>query len=222
MTAQSAMQRLASVDQGMIADCMLRLNLDGWIDGLHAAGKAVAFAGPARTLLIGPRRGTGALPMTKYAIMARMRPGEVVVIGGYPTPENQMGDNVARFGQMQGIAAIVCDAPVRDYEGMGALDIPLFCRGRTARMPVTTDIVAMDVPIICAGSQVRPGDVLIGGPDGLLVLPESSVSDVLFQLEDIEQIEQKLQAAIKDGRPLEEIERLASGKKVLRRRSEAA
>lgn len=221
MISQSAMARLAGIDQGMISDCMLRLHLDGWMDGLHAAGTRVSFAGPARTLLIGPRRGTGALPMTKYAIMETMRPGEVLVIGGYPTEENQMGDNVARFGQMRGIAAIVCDAAVRDYEGMGALDIPVFCRGRTARMPVTTDIVAMDVPIVCAGTQVRPRDIVVGAADGVLALPEASLDDVLFQLDDIEQIEGRLQAAIRDGRPLAEVERLAAGKKTLRRREAA-
>ena len=191
------------------------------MDGMHAAGERVSFAGPARTLLIGPRRGTGALPMTKYAIMAAMCPGEVLIIGGYKTEENQMGDNVARFGQMRGIAAIVCDAAVRDYDGMGTLDIPVFCRGRTAKMSVTTDIIAMDVPIVCGGAQVRPGDIVVGASDGALVLPEAFLGDVLFQLDDVEQIEGKLQTAIRDGRPLAEIERLAAGKKVMHKKEAA-
>ena len=212
----AALKRLAGVDQGMISDCMIRLGLDGWMDGLHAVGDAVSFAGPARTLLIGPRRGIEALPMSKYAVVAGLKPGDVLVLGGFPTKENQMGDNVARFGQMRGVAAIVCDAPVRDYEGMGALDMPVYCTGRSARMPLTTDIVAFDVPITCGGAQVRPGDIVVGSSDGLLVLPASRVDDILYQLEDMEEIEQSLQAAIRDGRPLKEIEALAGKKKKLR------
>jgi 4-hydroxy-4-methyl-2-oxoglutarate aldolase len=153
--------------------------------------------------------------MSKYAIVASLKPGDVLVVGGVSTEENQMGDNVARYGQMQGIAAIVCDAPVRDYVGMGTLDIPIFSRGRSARMPVTTDIVAFDVPIVCAGAQVRPQDVLVGSADGVLVLPKSKIDDLLLQIDDLDEIESELQQAIRDGKPLSEIERLAGRKKKL-------
>ena len=74
----STMKRLAAVDQGMISDCMIRLGLDGWMDGLHAVGNA-AFAGPARTVLLAPRRGIEALPMSKYAVVAGLEKGDVLV-----------------------------------------------------------------------------------------------------------------------------------------------
>jgi regulator of RNase E activity RraA len=211
----SPMKRLAEVDQGMISDCMIRLGLDGWMDGLHAVRNA-SFAGPARTVLIAPRRGIEALALSKYAIVASLRPGEVLVLAGVDTPENQLGDNVARYAEMQGVAAIVCDAPVRDHAGMAELDIPIFCKGRSARMPVTTEIVAVDVPVNCGGAQVRPGDIVVGSNDGVLVLPGSRIDDILYQLEDMEEIERTLQAAIRNGRPLKEIEALAGRKKKLR------
>jgi len=212
----SKTKRLAEVDQGMISDCMLRLGLDGWMDGLHAVGEAKSFAGRARTMLIGPRRGVESLPKSKYAVVASLDPGDVLVLGGFPTKENQMGDNVARFAQMHGVAAIVCDAPVRDYAGMGALTMPVFCSGRSARMPATPDIVALDVPIVCGGAQVRVGDMVVGSDDGVLVLPASRVDEVLYQLEEIEEIERTLQAAVVGGRPLREIEGLPGRTKKLR------
>lgn len=217
--AISTMKRLAEIDQGMISDCMIRLGFDGWMDGLHAVGEAKSFAGVARTVQIGPRRGVEALPISKYAIVAGLNPGDVLVVGGYPTKENQMGDNVARFAQMHGVAAIVCDAPVRDHAGMAELDMPVFCSGRSARMPLTTDLIALDAPIVCGGAQVRPGDVIVGSNDGLLVLPKSRIDEVLYQLDDLEEIERTLQAAIIGGRPLEEIERLAGKKKKVRARA---
>jgi 4-hydroxy-4-methyl-2-oxoglutarate aldolase len=212
----SVMKRLAEVDQGMISDCMIRLGLDGWMDGLHAVGEAKSFAGRARTMLVGPRRGVESLARSKYAVVASLDPGEVLVLGGFATKENQMGDNVARFAQMHGVAAIVCDAPVRDHAGMAALTMPVFCVGRSARMPLTTDIVALDVPIVCGGAQVRAGDVVIGSNDGVLVLPKSRLDEVIYQLEDMEEIERNLQAAILAGRSLREIEDLAGRKKKLR------
>lgn len=211
----AAMKRLAEVDQGMISDCMIRLGLDGWMNGLHAVAKA-SFAGPARTVVIAPRRGIEALPMSKYAIVASLQKGDVLVFAGVDTPENQLGDNVARYAEMQGVAAIVCDAPVRDHAGMAELSIPIFCKGRSARMPISTEIVAVDVPVNCGGAQVRPGDIVVGSHDGVLVLPKSRVDELLYQLEDMEEIEQTLQAAIRNGRPLKEIEALAGKKKKLR------
>jgi regulator of RNase E activity RraA len=99
---------------------------------------------------------------------------------------------------------------------MAELDIPIFCKGRSARMPVTTEIVAVDVPVNCGGAQVRPGDIVVGSNDGVLVLPGSRIDDILYQLEDMEEIERTLQAAIRNGRPLKEIEALAGRKKKLR------
>ncbi len=98
---------------------------------------------------------------------------------------------------------------------MAELSIPVFCKGRSARMPISTEIVAVDVPVNCGGAQVRPGDVVVGSHDGVLVL-KSRVDEILYQLEDMEEIEQTLQAAIRNGRPLKEIEALAGKKKKLR------
>lgn len=216
MTLKEAMQRLASVDLGMISDSMLRLGLGGWMDGVHAVGEALSFAGPAKTMLIGPRRGIESVPQSKYAIVEGMEEGEVLVVGGMETTENQMGGNVALHAQKNGVAAIVCGTLLRDRDEMAALDMPVYAKGATAKMPVSTDIVALDVPIVCAGAQVRPGDILIGSTDGVLVIPRSRLEDVLFQLEDIEEIETALQRAVRDGKPLAEIEALAGRKKNLR------
>jgi 4-hydroxy-4-methyl-2-oxoglutarate aldolase len=221
MTNSGVFKRLADVDQGMISDCMLRLGLDGWMDGLHAVGSQASFAGPARTLLVGPKRGIEALPRTKYAIVASLEKGEVLVFGGVDTKENQMGDNIANWAHHNGVAAIVLDAPIRDSAAMAEIDMPIFSRGRTARMPVATETIAFDVPIVCAGAQVRPGDIVVGSQDGLLVIPRARLDDVLFQLEDMEKVEQALQAVIRKGGPLSDIEKFLSAKKKLRVRPAA-
>lgn len=221
MKMDAIFQRLAAADQGSISDCMLRLGLDGWMDGLQAMGKRAAFAGRARTLLLAPKRGVEALPTSKYAILSSLDKGDVLVIGGVDTKENQIGDNVASWGHKQGIAAIVLDAPVRDAVGMALVDMPVFSRGKTARLPLTTETVAFDVPIVCGGAQVRPGDVVVGGDDGVLVIPQARLDDLLFQLEDMERIEEALQEAIRKGGPLADVERLAKAKKTLRIRPAA-
>src|SRR6185312_10905438 len=175
-------------------------------------------AGPAKTVLVGPRRGVEGYAQSKYAIIADMNAGEVLVVGGVETTENQIGGNVALFGQMQGLAAIVCGTPVRDREEMMALKMPVFASAFTARMPVSTDTIAINVPVVCGGSQVRPGDAVVGSKDGVLVIPKSKLDDILFELEEVEKIETALQKAVRDGKTFKEIEALAGQKKKPRAR----
>ena len=81
---------------------------------------------------------------------------------------------------------------------------------------VAAGLEGVDVPIVCGGAQVRVGDMVVGSDDGVLVLPASRVDEVLYQLEELEEIERTLQAAIVGGRPLREIEGLPGRTKKLR------
>jgi regulator of RNase E activity RraA len=221
MSMSDVYKRLASVDQGMISDCMIRLGIEGWMDGLQAVGKKASFAGPAHTVLLGPKRGSETLATSRYATIASMAKGEVLVIGGARTNENQMGDNVANWAHRHGLAAIVLDAPIRDSVAMAEVDMPIFSRGKTARMPVATEAIAYDVPVDCGGAQVRPGDIVVGSADGLLVIPPARLDDLLYQLEDMEKIEETIGALIRDGGPLAEVEKFVKAKKKLRVRAAA-
>lgn len=194
------LKRLASVDQGMISDCMTRIGVFGWMDGIRAVNTTdVSFAGPARTILFGPKRGTDNFTKTTYAVIESLSPGDVLVFAAGGTSENLLGDNVAAFAQRHSMAAIVADSFVRDATGLNRLTIPVCSRGITARIPVGMEPVALDVPVACAGAQVRPGDILVGGLDGVLVLPPTKIDDILVELEDIEKVEEELQRLIANG-----------------------
>jgi regulator of RNase E activity RraA len=116
------------------------------------------------------------------------------------------------------MAAIVADCMVRDAAGIGKLSIPVFSRGVTARTPAAIEPIALDVPVVCAGAQVRPNDILVGGLDGLLVLPPARVDDILFELDDLEKIEEELQRLIAGGASASTIEPVLKRKKVPRKK----
>ena len=59
---------------------------------------------------------------------------------------------------------------------------------------------------------------VVGCEDGVLVLPESRVEDVLYQLDDVELCERDLGEAIKRCASLDEIEAVLKRKKSLRPR----
>ena len=219
MIGKAALERLRSVEAGMISDCMMRLGLAGWMDGVRPVQPGLRRAvGPARTLLFGPKRGEGQWTTSMYRTIASLSPGDVLVFASGGTVENLMGDNMATFAQMHGLAACVTDSTVRDSAGMGELAMPVYARGTAVRLPLNMEPVALDVPVFCGGAQVRPGDAVVGCEDGVLVLPESRIDDVLYQLDDVEVCERDLGSAIMRGASLEEIEAVLKRKKSLRPR----
>jgi len=94
--------------------------------------------------------------------------------------------------------------------------MPVYARGAAVRLPVNMEPVALDVPVFCGGAQVRPGDAVVGCEDGVMVVPESRVMDVLYQLDDVEICERDLQTAIKARASLDDIEAVLKRKKALR------
>jgi 4-hydroxy-4-methyl-2-oxoglutarate aldolase len=211
------LERLRGVESGMISDCMMRLGLSGWMDGLRPVRVGECRAvGRARTLLWGPKRGEGAWPRSMYGTIGSLQAGDVLVMASSSPTENLMGDNVATMAQLQGLAAVVTDSPVRDSTGIAKLSMPVFSRGPAVRLPLNLEPVALDVPITCAGAQVRPGDVVVGNEDGVLVVPAARIRDLLYQLEDVEKVESDLQRAIASRASIPEIESIIKRKKTLR------
>ena len=217
MIGKAALDRLRSVEAGMVSDCMMRLGLSGWMDGVRPVQPGLRRAvGPARTLLFGPKRGEGAWSTSMYRTIASLSPGEVLVFATGGTIENLMGDNMATWAQLHGLAACVTDSTVRDSAGMSELTMPVYSRGTAVRLPLNMEPIALDVPVFCGGAQVRPGDAVVGCEDGVLVLPESRIDDVLYQLEDVEVCERDLADAIKRRASLDDIEAVLKRKKALR------
>jgi regulator of RNase E activity RraA len=219
MIGKASLDRLRSVEAGMISDCMMRLGLSGWMDGVRPVQPGLRRAvGPARTLLFGPRRGEGAWTTSMYRTMASLSAGDVLVFATGGTVENLMGDNMATFAQLHGLAACVTDSTVRDGAGMSELTMPVYARGTAVRLPLNMEPIALDVPVFCGGAQVRPGDAVVGCEDGVLVLPASRIDDVLYQLDDVEVCERDLGEAIRRRASLDEIEAVLKRKKSLRPR----
>lgn len=72
------------------------------------------------------------------------------------------------------LGGLVVDGPCTDRLGLEKLDFPVFCTGFS---PVTTLCTGtngeVDVPVQCGGAVVRPGDIVFGDADGVVVLPDN-------------------------------------------------
>jgi len=156
------------------------------------------FAGPAVTADCGPRDN-----MAVYVAMKVARPGDVLVLrtGDYQDTA-VIGDHVAAIARQRGIVAVVTDGLVRDLDGLLEVGLPVFARGLTPNSPYKHGPCAVGTRISMGGVAIDPGDVLVGDRDGVVVVAQARLDEVIRGLDDVRRKEQETGERIAAGAEL--------------------
>jgi 4-hydroxy-4-methyl-2-oxoglutarate aldolase len=89
------------------------------------------------------------------------------------------GDFVIGMAQTLGIGGLVVDGVIRDIVGVKALNFPVFSRGTTVAASGKAGVGEVNVPISCGGVSVKPGDIIVGDADGVVVIPQAKEQRIL-------------------------------------------
>lgn len=216
MSIEEAIKEFKEMPSGFVTDAMTRLGLAGWSEGVFPLSRtARRIVGRAVTMKYGPKRGTGGKLPSQYQVIREANPGDVLVIAAEGSPCWLLGENVCHTALYRGLAGIVVDGCVRDADEIAEMPMPVFCRGAGIR-PFSThlELIDVDVPVEFAGTQIRPGDIVVGDGDGLVIVPPERAEEVLFQAKDIAELEKEQEEAIRRQVPLEELSQILARKKV--------
>lgn len=119
--------------------------------------------------------------------------GSIVVIGVEGSDRNVAvwGGLMTAGATVNNLAGAVLDAGVRDVtEIRRDFGFPIYARSVS---PGTTvgryKTVAINVPVECGGITVNPGDLIVADLDGVVVVPQKYVDQVLSTALDIEERE---------------------------------
>jgi regulator of RNase E activity RraA len=168
-----------------------------------------AFVGRAATALVKaatPEQATPALAVKHSVEMIdAASPGDVGVI----VMDNTL--DVAAIGGLMGTAAksrgmvgMVLDGAVRDLAELRALNLPVYARAVSPATAVGRYAsVAKQVAVDCAGVTISPGDIIVAGDDGVVVVPKDRAADVLKRSQEIDARETKMVPFIKQYRSLQ-------------------
>ena len=129
--------------------------------------------------------------LTVIAALTEAAPGDVLVVDTQGSRRAVVGELFSLEAARQGLAGIVVDGLVRDTATIRTLDMPVYACGTSPQVPVS-----------CAGVIVRPGDVLFGDDDGLLVASPAAVLAALPAAEAIATREAKIIERLRAGQPL--------------------
>ena len=108
------------------------------------------------------------------------QPGDIIVIDAKGSCNNGVwGDNRSRVAKAIGLAGVVIDGAFRDIEENEALGFPIYARANTCGRSTRGAKGEVNVPISCGGVSVRPGDIIVGGRNGVVVIPLEHAEEII-------------------------------------------
>lgn len=157
---------------------------------LHeAGGKIGALPARLRPLSLGTSVAGRAFPVSVpggdnlwlHEAIVQAAPGDVIIAKTDVLEHGYFGEVMAVACQARGIAGLVIDGGVRDVAAILELGFPVFSaaisiRG-TGKNPALSGRVGTSVKI--DGVTVNPGDLVVGDPDGVVIVPVADAETVI-------------------------------------------
>jgi len=179
----------------------------------HLKGESyttAVMAGVARTVKF--TEPNDFLPVMR-ALALEAQPDEVLVVDTLSSTRAVAGEIFVAEARRKGLAGMVIDGPIRDTAHLDpkpSEDEPtptvmrMYATGVTPYSGTTQSPGKMQAPVVnCGGIEVRPGDLVVGDQDGVLVGDVAAFSALVPIAQTIQQIESEL------------LDRITSGEKTL-------
>ncbi len=195
--SRDAIAALEGAMTGQVVDAL------GGLGALDASIKPIADATPAMKGFVGAALPCMTSPADQLGLvgaLAYAEPGDVLVVGteGY-LGTAVIGDLMAGMLLNSGAAGLVTDGAVRDTPGIVGVGLPVFCAGVSPNSPQRNGPGTVGLAISIGGVTVNPGDVVVGDVDGVVVVPQDALDDVIAHVDEIKRMETEVEAKVKDG-----------------------
>lgn len=129
------------------------------------------------------------------------QPGDVLLIDTESFIEGGFwGGIMSEAAQQRGIEGLVTDGAVRDTEEIAEMGFPVFCQAVSIKGTTKTSLGTINHPIHFGGIKIRPGDLIVGDADGVVVIARDDVSEVFEKAKEREEKEKRICAQIKEGK----------------------
>ncbi|TDF61932.1 RraA family protein [Cupriavidus sp. L7L] len=136
---------------------------------------SMSLAGPAFTVEVRPGDN-----LMIHAAIALARPGDILVIDGKgDLTAALMGTLMLSACKKLNLGGVVVDGAIRDRAELLNLGFPVFSAGFNPAGPTKYVPGRINHPIAAGGVAVRPGDLVVGDADGVVVIEREKAADML-------------------------------------------
>ncbi len=202
---EEAVKRLSCLSSPIVSDAMAKLlseklkhqTMDA---GIKPIDKSFRVCGPAYTVRCYP----GATFAMEQAITKAPRDYVIVCDGQGSDAGVMMGELMSIVARKRGVAGAIIDGAVRDVDDIVKLDFPVFTRYITPRSGTSDKLGQLEQIISCGGVVVRPGDIVLGDINGIVVVPNELALKVARAAEKLQSWEDKIKELLLQGKTLEQ------------------
>jgi 4-hydroxy-4-methyl-2-oxoglutarate aldolase len=190
------LERLAQFPTAVISDTQRGLGV--LRPAIRSMVPGARVVGPAHTVKCYP----GSI-ITVHKALFEAKPGEILVVDGEGDERGALwGELMTRQAMVSGLAGIVIDGPLRDRESIAEAGFPAFATCVTPRVGTNRRVGETQLAIQCGGIVVRPGDIVLGDSDGVVIVPIEQLQSVIEGAEEVKRKEAALRAGITEGKQL--------------------
>jgi 4-hydroxy-4-methyl-2-oxoglutarate aldolase len=176
----------------------------------HLAGMAVTVRGardPVDYRALSEEERAALNPNPPADVRSQLFPGAAVVVdGGGERLTGKFGEMTSWGLKQHGAMGMVLDGYIRDWRGLEVIPDYTVCSRGTSPIESARrwKIAAVNVPISMPGTlteyvTVTPGDWVVGGMDGVIVVPQAIADEVLVKAEEIEDREEGMRQDMAAG-----------------------
>lgn len=104
------------------------------------------------------------------------------------------------------VKATCIDGGIRDTHQILGADFPVFYKYRISNGSLGRCLITnYQCPLLIGTVNIKPGDVVLGDIDGVLIVPRKIAYDVLIRAEEIKENEKKIFSWVHEGQTIHEI-----------------
>jgi 4-hydroxy-4-methyl-2-oxoglutarate aldolase len=198
-----------------VSDAIDELGLEaGFIDAgirpIWPGARMVGFAGTMKMILSDEPLDRNIIArlvkfikvVPKFPIICVNMSGEMIAAG--------LGQSTSRILQGLGFRGGLVDGAVRDIPQVTDLKFPIFARGivcASIRSRMIIDMDSVMQPIKCGERTIKPGDLVFGDINGVVVVDANKIEEVLAKAKEIISTDKWWFEQLEHGREPSEIEK---------------
>ncbi|MEE8418606.1 MAG: RraA family protein [Dehalococcoidales bacterium] len=206
---QKYRKRLEKLSTTNLSDALDKVGIRGAVLGVRPLFGRPKVVGQAVTIKItaaGMEKSKHHLGIEAIAVAEE---GDLIVIDNHGDINNNCwGEILSCAAKTKGVSGVIIDGAARDVDECEDFEFPVFARGV---VPITARGRVMQEDFNClirlGDVQVRPGDVLVGDINGIVVIPPEKMDEVLDAAEIIMEKEEAMKKDILSGLDILEVDK---------------
>lgn len=216
---QKYRKRLEKLATTNLSDALDKIGIRGAVIGIRPLFGMPKVVGSAVTIKIT----AAGLIRSKHHLgieaIASSKKGDVIAIDNRGDIQNNCwGEILTCAAKMKGVAGVIIDGAARDVDACEEMGFPIFARGI---VPITARGRVMQEDFNClirlGDVQVRPGDILVGDINGVVVIPPEKIEEVLIEAEMIMEKEENIKKDILLGLDIMEVDKKHNYEQMLKK-----